>query len=148
MPERTNDEVVRAYLDGYSTNDRATLSRLRHADWMCTYPQSRERIRGDANDQAIADNYPGGMPLVDSTRIVGSEDHWVVTPSYTVERVAGSGDSWWVEARMVYPDGRFWFTAMLLDIRDGKIWRETTYWAEPFESPEWRAAWVERIPEA
>ena len=27
---------------------------------------------------------------------------------------------------------------------DGRIWRETTYWAEPFEAPDWRSPWVER----
>ncbi len=30
-------------------------------------------------------------------------------------------------------------------LRDGRIVREVTYWAEPFESPAWRAAWVEAI---
>jgi quercetin dioxygenase-like cupin family protein len=27
----------------------------------------------------------------------------------------------------------------------GKIWRDTRYFAEPFETPEWRAQWVERM---
>jgi hypothetical protein len=30
-------------------------------------------------------------------------------------------------------------------LRDGKIWRDTRYYAEPFEAPEWRAQWVERF---
>lgn len=25
-----------------------------------------------------------------------------------------------------------------LELRDGKVYRETLYWAEPFEAPEWR----------
>jgi hypothetical protein len=29
--------------------------------------------------------------------------------------------------------------------RDGKIWRDTRYYAEPFEAPAWRAQWVERM---
>jgi len=148
MPERTNEEIVQAYVEAYRIDDRAALAGLRHPDWILEYPQSGERIRGHSNDQAIAEHYPGGIPHVDSTRVVGSEDHWVVTPSYTVERVRGSGDAWWVEARMTYADGSVWFSTMILDLREGKVWRETTFWAEPFEPPAWRAPWVERIPEA
>jgi hypothetical protein len=32
----------------------------------------------------------------------------------------------------------------LLIVRDGRIWRETSYFAEPFEAAEWRAQYVER----
>jgi hypothetical protein len=46
---------------------------------------------------------------------------------------------------MRYPDGRVWWTILLLELRDGKILRETQYWAEPFDPPSWRAEWVERI---
>jgi hypothetical protein len=34
---------------------------------------------------------------------------------------------------------------MIVEFSDGKIWRETRYYAEPFEAPEWRAQWVERM---
>jgi hypothetical protein len=33
----------------------------------------------------------------------------------------------------------------ILELRDGKVWRDTRYFAEPFEAPEWRAQWVERM---
>ena len=46
--------------------------------------------------------------------------------------------------RQRYPDGRVWFTVILIELRDGKVLRETQYWAEPFDPPDWRAAWVER----
>ena len=32
----------------------------------------------------------------------------------------------------------------IFEFRDGRIARETAYWAEPFEAPEWRAEWVQR----
>lgn len=35
-----------------------------------------------------------------------------------------------------------------LEFRDGRIARETAYWAEPFEAPEWRAEWVHRLDTA
>jgi hypothetical protein len=79
-------------------------------------------------------------------RVIGSEDRWAVSPLGGVYRVAGEGESWWAEWRMRYPDGRIWFTVLLLELRDGKVWRETAYWAEPFEAPAWRAQWVEALP--
>jgi hypothetical protein len=36
---------------------------------------------------------------------------------------------------------------MIVEFRDGKIWRDTRYYAEPFEAPAWRAQWVERMEE-
>ena len=35
----------------------------------------------------------------------------------------------------------------LVEFRDGKIWKETRYYAEPFEPPAWRASWSKRIEE-
>jgi hypothetical protein len=106
---------------------------------------NEELIRGNANDRAIADHYPGGVPEVDPGRLVGSEDRWVVTPSFTYERIAGSGDTWWGEGKAHYSDGSTWYLASLYHVRGGRILRETTYWALPFDPPAWRAQWVEPI---
>lgn len=65
MADRTNEEVVRAYLDAIVANDADALGALRDPDWLLDYPQSGERIRGHANERAIADNYPGGLPKVE-----------------------------------------------------------------------------------
>jgi hypothetical protein len=32
----------------------------------------------------------------------------------------------------------------ILELRDGKMWRDRWYLAEPFEAPEWRVQWIER----
>ena len=34
---------------------------------------------------------------------------------------------------------------LIIKLRDGNVFRETRYYAEPFEAPEWRARWVERM---
>jgi hypothetical protein len=34
---------------------------------------------------------------------------------------------------------------MINELKDGRIWRDRRYYAEPFEAPEWRAEWVERV---
>jgi SnoaL-like domain len=146
MAEMTNEEVVHAYLAAMQANDGAALGALRHEDYVLDYPQSGERIRGNANERVIADHYPGGIPDIDQApRLVGSEDRWVVTPSFTFERVAGSGDTWWVEARVFYSNGETWHLVGMCRLRDGRIHREVNYWAKPFDPPAWRAEWVERI---
>jgi hypothetical protein len=35
-----------------------------------------------------------------------------------------------------------------VEFRDGTIWRDTRYYAEPFQAPEWRAQWVEPMEES
>ena len=32
---------------------------------------------------------------------------------------------------------------LIMEPRDGKMWQDRWYFAEPFEAPEWRAQWVE-----
>ena len=31
----------------------------------------------------------------------------------------------------------------IIELKNGKMWRDTRYYAEPFEAPQWRAEWVE-----
>ena len=145
MAELTNDEVIHAYIHALTIDDAAALGRLRDPGWYVDYPQSGERIRGHANERAIADNYPGGLPDIDPSRIVGSEDRWVVSPSFTFQRVVGSGETWWTEGLARYPDGSMWHLVTMFRLHGGRVARETTYWAEPFEAPAWRTAWVEEI---
>ena len=148
MAGTSNDELVHAYFRALTVRDWEAIGRYRHREWTLDYPQSGERIRGHANERAIQENYPGGLPAVDQGRVVGSEDHWVVTPSFTFERIVGSGDSWWVEGRARYPDGSIWLLVIIMDLRDGQVLHETTYWGQPFDPPAWRAQWVEAIEPA
>ena len=91
------------------------------------------------------ENWPGGRPSDLSVRVVGSEDQWVATPLNTIHRVVGSGD--YLVRRWDEPLPRWstWFLSVLIQLRDGKVYRETWYFAPPFEAPAWRAAWVERM---
>ena len=145
MGTPSNEEVVRRYAEAHRVHDYATVGALRHPDWTCDWPQTGERVRGHANEAAIMDNWPGGLPSAGQIHLAGSEDKWVATPSNTIHRVVGSGDIWWAEGVATYPDGSSWFVAAMLTLRDGKLYRETWYFAPPLEAPEWRAPWVERI---
>jgi hypothetical protein len=140
----SNEDTVRAYTEASAARDFDGLGRFRHEDWQALWPQSGERVLGHACWAEMAQSYPGGRPEVSLDRLVGSEDRWVVTPGNTVARVAGSGDFWWGEWRMTYPDGKVYQCVALLEMRDGLVWRETVYWAEPFEAPDWRRKFVEQ----
>lgn len=140
----TNEECVRRYAASQIEGDFDMADSLRHPDWTAEWPQSGEVVRGTKNARAIMENYPGGAPrLVKQRRLVGAEDRWVTSPVGGAFKVAGEGENWWGEWQMLYPDGRLWATVILLELRDGKVWRETQYWAEPFEAPNWRTQWVE-----
>ena len=139
----THEAVVRRYAASLASHDLDELARLRHPDWTVEWPQSGERVHSSESFAAIINAYPGGPPRVEVSRIVGSEDRWVVTPGNTVLRVAGSGDFWWSEWRMTYPDGQEYQVIALIELRDGLVHREVVYWAPPFEAPDWRRPFVD-----
>jgi hypothetical protein len=49
-----------------------------------------------------------------------------------VRRIVGAGDLWVREFILAY-DGRPSFTVSVMEFRDGKVTRETQYFADPFE---------------
>jgi hypothetical protein len=140
----TAQETVQRYARASAANDLDELARLRHPEWTVDWPQSGERVHGNESFAEIVRNYPGGRPTTELSRIVGSEDRWVLTPGNTVLKVVGSGDVWWGEWRMTYPDGQAYNVVDLIELRDGLVRRETVYWAPPFEAPDWRRPFVDR----
>ena len=144
MTGLTSEECVQQYGAAMASFDLEALARLRHPDWSVVWPQSGERVHGNEAFAEIIRNYPGGQPKTEVARIIGAEDRWVVTPGNTVMKVVGSGDFWWAEWRVTYPNGEVYMAVTLIELRDGLVYRETTYWAAPFEAPDWRAPWVER----
>lgn len=94
-------------------------------DAICYYPQSGERIHGRQNLQALRGHHP--------TKPSGFE----------VLRLLGSGALWVTEYIITYTDGPI-YTVSIMEFRNGKVAHETQYFAEPFESPSWRAQWVEQ----
>jgi hypothetical protein len=144
MTALSNEDVVRQYLEAHRVHDFEALGRLRAPAWYQEWPQTRERVRGHENDATIMRNWPGGLPTAnDDQRVTGSEDRYVLTPSWTYQRIAGSGDSWWAEGTGRYPDGSTWHAVILAEVHDGTIHRETWYFAPPLPAPEWRSQWVE-----
>jgi hypothetical protein len=104
--------------------DRATEAMADDAvvDW----PQSGERIVGRQACLTVYRNYPGGPP------------------PYELRRITGGPDTFTVEACGDY-SGEAVFLTSIVEFRDGKIAKQTDYFASGFEAPSWRADMVERI---
>jgi SnoaL-like domain len=144
MASKTNREVVERFVQCLIAHDLDAQAEVCAADMVIEYPQSGERIRGWANIRAMAENYPGGLPKDVRGKVIGSEDKWVVGPTFNILRIEGTGDVYTVVGSALYPDGQTWQVMSLLELRSGKIAKTTEVYGAPFDPPEWRSKWVER----
>ncbi len=141
----SNRQIVERWAKGLVTRDLDLQAELCAPDMVTEYPQSGERIRGWANLRAVTENYPGGPPRNVVEKVIGSEDKWVVGPSFNVLRIEGTGDVYTLVGSATYADGKTWQVMALVELRSGKIAKTTEIYGAPFEPPQWRAQWVERI---
>ncbi len=145
MSDLNTRDVVDRYVRSMGNHDLDALMTTFHDDYVEDWPQSGERVRGAANLRAILEHYPGGEPRPGHVdHVVGTEDSWVMTPSYLPMRVEGTGDQYTVVAHISYPDGSEWHEISIIRLKDGRIHRITGYFAAPFEAPAWRAPFVEQ----
>ena len=119
------DQDIRAALDRHwaasEAGDDDTEDEIYHDDAVLVYPQSGERIRGRL--------------AIRTTRGLLPNKH------FTIRRVIGRGDLWVTEYVISY-DGKPSHTVSIMEFRDGKVFRETQYFGDPFEPWSGRAQWV------
>jgi hypothetical protein len=96
---------------------------LRTEDFVMELPQSGERVVGRDMMRAMQEHYPA-------------------PPSIQIQRIVGSGDLFVLMARSDY-SGEIYHVANVVEFTEGRISRETRYYASPFEAPAWREQWVE-----
>lgn len=89
-----------------------------HEDSVITFPQSGERIVGEASCRATYRSFPGRP-----------SDPRIVTGGHLAV----------AEATIDYGDGVDWRGVFVFELRDGKIAKLTAYWAQPFAPSEARA---------
>ena len=142
MAKPDNRTVAKKYVEALPTNFEV-LTSLQHKDFIQEFPQSGEVIHGSANFRAAHENYPGGSPEDRVQSLIGTEDRWALSPSFSLVRLIGSGDTFTAESKARYPDGNKYDAITILELKDGKIYRARTYFAPPFEPPPWRSQWVE-----
>ena len=123
------DQEIRAALDQHwaasDANDFETEHRIYHEDAVLEYPQSGERTRGRLN-------------------ILNQRASQPSKKRFAVRRIIGGGDLWITEFILTYDDKPS-YTVSIMEFRDGKVARETQYFADPFTAPAQRAQWVERM---
>ena len=78
---------------------------------------------------------PADCPDLKPRRIIGSEDRWVVTPSFTPLRIIGTGDVYVIHTEGAYGGGETVQAVAIVELRDGKIAKQTTFFASAFEAP-------------
>ena len=110
-----------------SAGEWEAASEFLHDEYVQEWPQSGERIVGKENSLAINQNFPGGLPTM------------------TFRRTLADGDLAVMEVGLEYGDGSVFQGVSVMEFRDGKLLRETDYFAQPFQAPQWRAQWVERL---
>jgi hypothetical protein len=121
---------IRAALDRHWAASDESDFEAEHAiyrdDAVLEYPQSGERIRGRHHIQASRAAQPN-------------------TKRFTVRRIVGTGNLWITEFVLSY-DGKPSYTVSIMEFEDGKVVRETQYFADAFEPGASRKHWVERMP--
>ena len=116
------EQMVTAMLAG----DLEATTGFMADDAVVEWPQSGERIVGREACLVVYKNYPGG------------------SPTYTLRRIAGEGDHFTIESVADYGGHRVYVTN-IVEFRDGKVVKQTDYFADPFDAPAWRSQWVERM---
>jgi hypothetical protein len=101
--------------------------RIRHEDYTMEWPQSGERLRGRQKMRDFQESNAGARPPRRVRRVLVKEGLWVV------------------EGTVDYGGGREVDFVLILELRDGKVFKETRYYAELFEASEARARWFERM---
>ena len=124
--ERENRATLERLFQALARNDVDAACALLHDDHVAEYLQSGERISGKDDWRKTAENYPGGLPDM--------IDH-----SFKLNGDLGVG-----EMAFEY-DGHRVYVCAIFELQDGKVKKTREYFAEPFEAPEWRAQWVERM---
>jgi ketosteroid isomerase-like protein len=127
VDERDARQVAEGLWKALQAGDWEAAGGHLHDDFVQEWPQSGERIVGRDNALAIEQHFPGGLPTM------------------RFRRTLAGGDLAVLEVELTYADGGRYLGVSVLEFRDGKVVKETDYYAQPFPAPEWRAQWVERM---
>jgi limonene-1,2-epoxide hydrolase len=123
----SNKQIMETFWRTMETNDFHAASQLLHDDYILEWPQSGERILGRDNFAAINTNYPAA-------------GQW----HFQINHILAEGDV--VVTDVNVTDGKIVGRVITFStIRDEKIWKQVEFWPDPFEAPEWRAKWIQKI---
>jgi ketosteroid isomerase-like protein len=118
-----NEKIVKRLIDCINDRHIEVMDELFHDDAVMHWPQSGEVVRGAGNRRGIYNAFPQ-------------------LPTITPRRLLSGGNLVVAEALLDY-GGPVYETVFIFEFRDGRIAKETAYWSEAFQAPEWRSQWVE-----
>jgi hypothetical protein len=98
-------------------------------DVICDYSHSNKRICGQVNLQALRGNHPGKPSGFENRRMLGKGELWIT--EYVIQYGGSIAD-----------------TVSVMQFRNGRVIHETQYFAGAFKATDWRAQWVERLPDS
>ncbi len=127
LEEMDEQQAHHLLADLFSGLSAQAEDRIRHEDYTMEWPQSGERLRGRQKMKEFQEANAGSRPPRRLRRVLVREGLWVV------------------EGIVDYGGGREVDFVLILELRAGKVFRETRYYADPFEASESRAQWFERI---
>jgi ketosteroid isomerase-like protein len=142
-----NRRIAERYGEAAMNQDLAALGDLASPDIVVSYPQSGETIRGLDNYLAMLSSYPGGLPRLEVSETHGTSETVSVVPSpvgLPVITVSGAGNTFFFEGVADYRDGGVFNIVGIVEVVDGKVAKETAYFAAPFDPPQWRSPFVEK----
>lgn len=120
-----NEEVIEKLINCINEGKIEVMDELFHDDAVMDWPQSGEKVVGAENRRGIYSAFPK-------------------LPTITPRRLVSDGDLVTAEATLDYGSEPKYKTVFIFEFKNGKIAKETAYWSEPFEAPQWRASWVEK----
>lgn len=143
----TNHRVVEEYWEAFKNRDLDRYEELLHSDVVVTYPQSGEVIVGRDNYMQTIRNYPLELPSGADEATFDMSEKAISMPSaawfgMSSATVISEGDIGVGQVELTYPSGERYLVCSLFKFKQGLIAAETTYFASPFEAPEWRSEWV------
>ena len=120
-----DSETIRSMLEKqfeHAGTDPERSHAMYREDAVLEFPQSGERFEGVENFREWRSQYPADT-------------------SFEFRQIRGRNDLWVVELLVRYDGGDPHLGINVLELRDGRIARETIYVTEGFDAPEWRAEW-------
>ncbi len=120
-------DVVLAFWKAMGSNDFYEASMWLSEDYVCHWPQSSEIIQGRDNFAVINTNYPGDTKWIFTINSIVCEENSVVTD-------------------VSVTDGKLKARAVTFHtVENQLINKQTEFWPDDYEAPQWRRKWVETI---
>ncbi|HJQ49173.1 MAG TPA: nuclear transport factor 2 family protein [Gaiellaceae bacterium] len=127
MDDTNRRDLVERHHVASSRGDMDEVHAIYHEDAVIEYPQSGERILGRHKLRGLRESHPAKL-------------------DFSIRRIVGSGDVWITEYVISY-DGKPVNTISIMEFEGDQVARETLYFADPFDAPDWRSQWVEIGPQ-